>query len=110
MIPENVPSSHRTNSPKVFQVKNKKGTRGKMALSFSSFLSDVWGGHLVKIVPRSVKSVISEYAPQFCGYAQHDAQEVHREAEARAFSPIRDWLCSQEPSFLRICFLLFTKT
>lgn len=35
-----------------------------------------WSGEFSVVVPNTVKRVISQYAPMFAGYQQHDASEL----------------------------------
>lgn len=41
-----------------------------------ALMKRMWGGAYARVDPRDFKHVIGKFAPQFSGYAQHDAQEL----------------------------------
>eukprot|EP00930_Biecheleria_cincta_P011970 TRINITY_DN11519_c0_g1_i2.p1 TRINITY_DN11519_c0_g1~~TRINITY_DN11519_c0_g1_i2.p1 ORF type:complete len:2103 (+),score=364.03 TRINITY_DN11519_c0_g1_i2:537-6311(+) len=58
---------------------NEKGTsgcKGKLAQEFGQVTNDIWAGKSSVISPRNLKRTIDQFAPQFAGYEQHDAQEL----------------------------------
>ncbi|ELP84729.1 hypothetical protein EIN_174040 [Entamoeba invadens IP1] len=54
---------------------NPLGTQGKLASAWADLVNKYWGGHSY-ISPKSFKTAIGEFAPQFSGYQQHDSQEL----------------------------------
>jgi len=55
---------------------NPLGTRGQLVEAYSSLLKEMWAGTMRSTPPRSFKYKLEEFAPQFSGYQQHDAQEL----------------------------------
>jgi ubiquitin C-terminal hydrolase len=55
---------------------NVLGTKGNMVKAFAEFVAEIWNNKYTSVIPRNIKRVISDYAPQFSGYQQHDAQEL----------------------------------
>ena len=56
---------------------NVCGTRGKLANAFSELMKKLWARDgAVSVAPRAFKSVLADFAPQFSGYNQQDAQEL----------------------------------
>ena len=53
---------------------NPLGMGGRVAESFGSLIKEMESNSVV--TPREFKHVISEFAPQFTGYRQHDSQEL----------------------------------
>lgn len=51
------------------------GFGGSLAVSFAVILRQLWSGQRDSIEPSNLKSLLSNKASQFSGYAQHDAQE-----------------------------------
>lgn len=55
---------------------NPLGKQGVLARTYAKLLKDMWSGRFTFIYPTEFKRVISQYAPQFAGYQQHDSQEL----------------------------------
>ncbi|CAN0402911.1 unnamed protein product [Hapterophycus canaliculatus] len=55
---------------------NPLGMGGKMAAAYARLTDDAWSGEFSVVVPNTVKKVVSQYAPMFAGYQQHDASEL----------------------------------
>ncbi|GAA0164096.1 cysteine protease [Lithospermum erythrorhizon] len=55
---------------------NPLGTNGEIALEFGDLLKRLWESEGYPVAPRTFKSKISHFAPQFSGYNQHDSQEL----------------------------------
>ncbi|CAK9114429.1 unnamed protein product [Durusdinium trenchii] len=49
--------------------------KGKFAQEFGSVLLELWSGKGSVVSPNNLKRTIDQFAPQFAGYEQHDAQE-----------------------------------
>jgi hypothetical protein len=54
---------------------NPLGCKGRLAEVYAELVAEMWKG-VSFVSPREFKSVISEFAPQFSGYQQHDSQEL----------------------------------
>nr|XP_043625823.1 ubiquitin carboxyl-terminal hydrolase 8-like [Erigeron canadensis] len=54
---------------------NPLGMNGKLALAFGDLLRQLWTPGATSVGPRVFKSRLSDFAPQFSGYNQHDSQE-----------------------------------
>lgn len=54
---------------------NPLGMHGELAVAFAVLASWLWSGKQRSFAPARLKSLISIKAPQFTGFAQHDAQE-----------------------------------
>lgn len=55
---------------------NPLGTQGRIVGAMAKLFAQVWAKDCVTyVVPRELKKVVSDWAPQFEGYRQHDAQE-----------------------------------
>ncbi len=55
---------------------NPLGMGGRIAKAMALLVQRMWAeDNVAFVVPRGVKEVISDFAPQFEGYRQHDAQE-----------------------------------
>ena len=50
------------------------GSGGKVACAYAELLGKLWAGNKASISPAEFKRTIGEFAPQFAGYRQHDAQ------------------------------------
>lgn len=61
---------------KEINTKNLMGSGGKLATCYANLLKELWSGTSESVRPKTLKSLISKYAPQFGGYAQHDSQEL----------------------------------
>jgi hypothetical protein len=49
--------------------------QGELALAFGDLLRTLWvPGASHDVAPRMSKMKLSNFAPQFCGYMQHDSQ------------------------------------
>tara|TARA_B100000795_G_scaffold265470_1_gene247346 strand:+ start:51 stop:1556 length:1506 start_codon:yes stop_codon:yes gene_type:complete len=55
---------------------NPLGNQGKIAHAYSDLLDELWRGDKSVFSPKSFKSILGQYAEQFRGYEQHDAQEL----------------------------------
>ncbi|XP_021771249.1 ubiquitin carboxyl-terminal hydrolase 8-like isoform X1 [Chenopodium quinoa] len=55
---------------------NPLGMNGELALSFGALLRKLWAPGGMPVAPRLFKSTLENFAPQFCGYNQHDSQEL----------------------------------
>jgi len=56
---------------------NPLGTgHGQLATAYANMLSNLWSGKSLSIKPSKFKKQLGEFAPQFQGYQQHDAQEL----------------------------------
>lgn len=58
---------------------NPLGMKGRLATAYAQFLETAWDtrrSHGGLIVPRALKIVIGQFAPQFIGYQQQDSQEL----------------------------------
>ncbi|CAK8988757.1 Ubiquitin carboxyl-terminal hydrolase 6 (Deubiquitinating enzyme 6) (Proto-oncogene TRE-2) (Ubiquitin thioesterase 6) (Ubiquitin-specific-processing protease 6) [Durusdinium trenchii] len=56
--------------------------KGKFAQEFGSVLLELWSGKGSVVSPNNLKRTIDQFAPQFAGYEQHDAQVKGRESLA----------------------------
>jgi ubiquitin carboxyl-terminal hydrolase 4/11/15 len=54
---------------------NVLGCKGQMAREYGALVQKIHGGKYSSVAPRSFKKCLSEFAPQFSGYDQHDSQE-----------------------------------
>src|SRR5689334_12649727 len=54
---------------------NPLGTKGKLANSYADLIKKMWSGN-TSVSPSELKYVIGQFANQFNGYRQHDAQEL----------------------------------
>eukprot|EP00929_Paragymnodinium_shiwhaense_P097776 TRINITY_DN59371_c0_g1_i1.p1 TRINITY_DN59371_c0_g1~~TRINITY_DN59371_c0_g1_i1.p1 ORF type:complete len:2293 (+),score=533.78 TRINITY_DN59371_c0_g1_i1:227-7105(+) len=52
------------------------GCRGRLAEEFGHLVGGLWAGKETHMTPQSLKRTIDQFAPQFAGYEQHDAQEL----------------------------------
>lgn len=55
---------------------NTLGSGGRIAKEYGNMIKMMWSGQYDNIAPREFKYVIGKLSSQFCGYAQHDAQEL----------------------------------
>lgn len=55
--------------------KNFLGTGGKLVVAYAELMKAMWLGKSTVIKPTSFKAQLEQFAPQFVGYHQHDAQE-----------------------------------
>ncbi|XP_063934879.1 ubiquitin carboxyl-terminal hydrolase 15-like isoform X2 [Zophobas morio] len=54
---------------------NPLGMKGKIAEQYGALIRNMWKGLYSCIAPYEFKETISEFAPQFAGFNQHDSQE-----------------------------------
>jgi len=54
----------------------RTGCKGRLAEEFGHVVGELWGGKTTCVTPRNLKRTIDQFAPQFAGYEQHDAQEL----------------------------------
>ncbi|KAL7558503.1 hypothetical protein ACA910_008102 [Epithemia clementina (nom. ined.)] len=55
---------------------NPLGTGGKLAMAYETVLKDLWMKVGIRSTsPNALKRAISQFAPRFAGFLQHDAQE-----------------------------------
>jgi len=52
------------------------GCKGRLAEEFGHVLAELWAAKMTQFSPRNLKRTIDQFAPQFAGYEQHDAQEL----------------------------------
>uniref|UniRef100_A0A1B6G0Y3 Ubiquitin carboxyl-terminal hydrolase n=1 Tax=Cuerna arida TaxID=1464854 RepID=A0A1B6G0Y3_9HEMI len=64
------------NHEKEINVNNPLGKSGVMARAFADLISMLWSGQYAVTVPQCFKMHLTNFAPQFAGYQQHDAQEL----------------------------------
>uniref|UniRef100_A0A1I8JJ24 ubiquitinyl hydrolase 1 n=1 Tax=Macrostomum lignano TaxID=282301 RepID=A0A1I8JJ24_9PLAT len=55
---------------------NPLGMRGEIAKAYAALIANLWSGKFSYLAPRDFKATLSEFAPQFSGFQQHDGQEV----------------------------------
>mmetsp|Transcript_23782 Transcript_23782/g.31084 ORF Transcript_23782/g.31084 Transcript_23782/m.31084 type:complete len:1149 (-) Transcript_23782:213-3659(-) len=55
---------------------NPLGTGGNLAKAYDELVKELWFGSRSYTSPTKMKYQISKFAPQFSGFAQHDAQEL----------------------------------
>ena len=56
-------------------VKNPLGKGGRIAHAYAGLVAAMWSGqHRDSVAPRPLKKIVSNFAPQFEGWAQHDSQ------------------------------------
>ncbi|KAK8915991.1 Ubiquitin carboxyl-terminal hydrolase 9 [Platanthera zijinensis] len=56
--------------------RNPLGMQGELALSFGDLLRKLWSSGRTSVAPRTFKTKLARFAPQFSGYNQHDSQEL----------------------------------
>ncbi|KAJ6755604.1 UBIQUITIN CARBOXYL-TERMINAL HYDROLASE [Salix purpurea] len=56
--------------------KNPLGMNGEIALAFGDMLRRLWAPGATPVAPRTFKSKLARFAPQFSGFNQHDSQEL----------------------------------
>ncbi|KAK9986505.1 hypothetical protein SO802_031456 [Lithocarpus litseifolius] len=61
--------------PKEINYDNPLGMKGELALAFGDLLRKLWAPGARPVAPRMFKSKLTNFAPQFSGYNQHDSQE-----------------------------------
>ncbi|CAG9330049.1 unnamed protein product [Blepharisma stoltei] len=55
---------------------NPLGTKGKLATAYAELLENLWNAASSSYAPWKFKKTLSQFAPQFLGYQQHDAHEL----------------------------------
>ncbi|XP_024035223.1 ubiquitin carboxyl-terminal hydrolase 8 isoform X2 [Citrus clementina] len=55
---------------------NPLGMDGEIALAFGDLLRKLWAPGAAPVSPRTFKSKLARFAPQFSGFNQHDSQEL----------------------------------
>jgi ubiquitin C-terminal hydrolase len=55
---------------------NPIGMGGKLAREYAKLIGALWRDGAISVAPRSFKSALANFAPQFSGYNQQDAQEL----------------------------------
>ncbi|KAH1104269.1 hypothetical protein AAZX31_13G293100 [Glycine max] len=55
---------------------NPLGMNGEIALAFGDLLRKLWAPGASPVAPRTFKSKLARFAPQFSGFNQHDSQEL----------------------------------
>ncbi|XP_058105703.1 ubiquitin carboxyl-terminal hydrolase 8-like isoform X2 [Magnolia sinica] len=55
---------------------NPLGMGGELALAFGELLRKLWAPGRAPVAPRSFKTTLGCFAPQFSGFNQHDSQEL----------------------------------
>ncbi|XP_031743174.1 ubiquitin carboxyl-terminal hydrolase 8 isoform X2 [Cucumis sativus] len=55
---------------------NPLGMNGEIALAFGDMLRKLWAPGASPVAPRTFKSKLARFAPQFSGCNQHDSQEL----------------------------------
>ncbi|XP_062015701.1 ubiquitin carboxyl-terminal hydrolase 8 isoform X1 [Rosa rugosa] len=55
---------------------NPLGMDGEIALAFGDLLRKLWAPGATPVPPRTFKSKLARFAPQFNGFNQHDSQEL----------------------------------
>jgi ubiquitin carboxyl-terminal hydrolase 8 len=61
--------------PKLINSKNPAGTGGRVALTYSSLIQEMWSGKIENCTPTALKQRIDRYTTQFTEHDQHDSQE-----------------------------------
>lgn len=54
---------------------NPLGSGGRVAIAYASLLNDMWCGEYSILAPRTLKTTVALFAPQFNNVYQHDSQE-----------------------------------
>ncbi|KAL4578562.1 hypothetical protein LXL04_014686 [Taraxacum kok-saghyz] len=55
---------------------NPLGMNGEIAMAFGDLLKTLWAPGAAAVPPRTFKSKLAHFAPQFSGFNQHDSQEL----------------------------------
>ncbi|XP_022756057.1 ubiquitin carboxyl-terminal hydrolase 8-like isoform X4 [Durio zibethinus] len=55
---------------------NPLGMNGEIASAFGDLLRKLWAPGATPVAPRTFKSKLARFAPQFSGFNQHDSQEL----------------------------------
>jgi ubiquitin C-terminal hydrolase len=68
---------------------NPLGLRGELAEAFGSLMHALWKESAAVVQPRSFKSKLSSFAPNFSGYSQQDSQVREKSQFRLRASPAR---------------------
>ncbi|XVF05041.1 hypothetical protein REPUB_Repub05bG0137000 [Reevesia pubescens] len=55
---------------------NPLGMNGEISSAFGELLRKLWAPGVTPVAPRTFKSKLARFAPQFSGFNQHDSQEL----------------------------------
>ncbi|KAH7639977.1 ubiquitin carboxyl-terminal hydrolase-like protein 5 [Dermatophagoides farinae] len=55
---------------------NPLGMRGEIARRYAELIKTMWSGFHSNVAPREFKIAVTQFAPQFSGFAHHDCQEL----------------------------------
>lgn len=55
---------------------NPLGMGGRLAEEYAQLIQTMWSGQHSSMAPRDFKMSVSQFAPRFSGYQQHDSQEL----------------------------------
>ncbi|KAK1161467.1 ubiquitin carboxyl-terminal hydrolase 4-like [Acipenser oxyrinchus oxyrinchus] len=55
---------------------NPLGMRGEIAEAYADLVKQMWSGRCSYVAPRTFKTQVGRFAPQFSGYQQQDSQEL----------------------------------
>jgi len=55
---------------------NPLGMGGRLAEEYAHLIKTLWSGQHSSMAPRDFKMSVSQFAPRFSGYQQHDSQEL----------------------------------
>ncbi|XWS73790.1 hypothetical protein CRYUN_Cryun02cG0159600 [Craigia yunnanensis] len=55
---------------------NPLGMKGEIASAFGDLLRKLWAPGATPVAPRTFKSKLARFSPQFSGFNQHDSQEL----------------------------------
>ncbi|XP_061689922.1 ubiquitin carboxyl-terminal hydrolase 4 [Syngnathoides biaculeatus] len=55
---------------------NPLGMRGEIAEAYADLVKQMWLSHSSSVAPRTFKTQVGRFAPQFSGYQQQDSQEL----------------------------------
>ncbi|KAK0583770.1 hypothetical protein LWI29_002751 [Acer saccharum] len=60
---------------KEINYENPLGLKGELVLAFGDLIRKLWAPRALPVAPRMFKLKLTNFAPQFSGYNQHDSQE-----------------------------------
>ncbi|XP_054693851.1 ubiquitin carboxyl-terminal hydrolase 4 isoform X2 [Grus americana] len=55
---------------------NPLGMSGEIAEAYAELIKQIWSGRQSHVAPRTFKTQVGRFAPQFSGYQQQDSQEL----------------------------------
>ncbi|XP_067610497.1 ubiquitin carboxyl-terminal hydrolase 4 isoform X9 [Pseudorca crassidens] len=55
---------------------NPLGMKGEIAEAYAELIKQMWSGRDAHVAPRTFKTQVGRFAPQFSGYQQQDSQEL----------------------------------